>query len=128
MYQQDWLDDLSWSAILAGVLLALGLQVVLTFALLRPLNLSLGWPAVVVVEWCVAAGAFITGWRARQAAVFNGLVTALISAVISLAATVVRTPIAINIWSLLFLFGSFATMGLMGGLIAGQVRARQVAR
>src|SRR5262245_19332324 len=55
MYQRDWLDELNWAAILAGVVLALALQVVLTFALLRPLNLSLGWPAVVIVEWCVAA-------------------------------------------------------------------------
>ena len=119
---RDWMDDLHWGAIVLGAGLAVLLQVLVTLLVLRPLELYLDWSAVALVELCIVVGAFIAGWRARHAALINGLIAALITAVISLAATVVRSPAALSLPSVAFLFGTFATMGVLGGLIAGRVR------
>jgi putative membrane protein (TIGR04086 family) len=103
MYQRDWLDDLRWGAIGIGGAVALLLQ----------------------VELCIALGAFAAGWHARRAAVMNGLVVALVGAAISLIATAIRGPREISVLGILFLFGTFALMGALGGLLAGRVRARR---
>jgi putative membrane protein (TIGR04086 family) len=128
MYQRDWLDDVRWVAILLGVLTAVLLQIGATLLILRPLELALGWTAVVLVELSIATGAFISGWRAQHAPMVNGLIAALASAVLSLLATALRAPTDLNVFSILFLFGTFAVMGVIGGLAAGQIRARQAAR
>jgi putative membrane protein (TIGR04086 family) len=125
MYQRDWLDDLSWGAIGIGGAVALVLQVALTLLVLQPLGISLTWSAAVLVELCIALGAFVAGWRARHAAVINGLAAALLGAAISLLATVARAPREISVLGILFLFGTFALMGALGGLVAGRMRARQ---
>lgn len=127
MYQQDWLDELRWGAILIGTLLALSLQVIVTFTIFRPFGFSLGWSAVVIVELCIACGAFVAGWRARQAAFVNGLITAVASAVISMLATAMSTPGALNLPSIAFLFGTFAVMGALGGFAGGYVQSRREA-
>ncbi|NJO85284.1 MAG: hypothetical protein HC828_22755, partial [Blastochloris sp.] len=72
MYQRDWLDDVRWVAILLGVLSTLLLQISITLLILRPLDLALGWTAVILVELCIAVGAFISGWRAQHAPLVNG--------------------------------------------------------
>ena len=128
MYQHDWLDDLQWGAIALGTALAVALQVIVTFLVLRPFDLTLEWSAVVLVELCIAIGAFMAGWRARRGALVNGLITALVSAIISLAATLLRTPGALSLASVVFLFGTFATMGVLGGLAAGRVQVWRQAR
>ncbi|NJM05289.1 TIGR04086 family membrane protein [Candidatus Gracilibacteria bacterium] len=122
MHQHDWLDDIRWLAVVQGVLLALTVQVLATMLVLAPLGIGLDWTAVVVVELSVAAGAFACAWLARQAALINGLVVACGSALVSLSATALTQPDELTISSVLFLFGSFALMGLAGGLIAGQLR------
>ena len=128
MYQQDWLDDLQWAAIAIGTALAVALQVIVTFLVLRPFELTSDWSAVALVELCIAIGAFVAGWRARRGALVNGLITALVSAIISLAATLLRTPGALSLASVVFLFGTFATMGVIGGLLAWRVQVWRRAR
>jgi putative membrane protein (TIGR04086 family) len=128
VYQRDWLDELRWGAVLSGVLVAVVAQVVITALVLRPIEPALGWLAVGLVELCIATGAFVAGWRARHAAIANGLIAALLDAAVSLAATAARTPSAVNLLSVVFLFVTFATMGAVGGLLAGQLQARRMAR
>jgi putative membrane protein (TIGR04086 family) len=127
VYQRDWLDELRWGAVLSGVLVAVAAQVVVTALVLRPIEPSLGWLAVALVELCIATGAFVTGWRAQHAAIVNALIAALLSAAVSLAVTAARTPSAVNLLSVLFLFVTFAAMGAVGGLLAGRLRARRMA-
>lgn len=125
MYQRDWLDDLRWGAIGMGGALALLLQVALTLIVLQPLGIAPTWTAAALVELCIALGAFAAGWRARHAAVINGLAAALAGAAISLIATALRAPREISVLGILFLFGTFALMGTLGGLLAGRLRARR---
>ncbi|NOK62383.1 MAG: TIGR04086 family membrane protein [Chloroflexi bacterium AL-W] len=121
MYQQDWLDVIQWKAVLIGVLIAVSLQVLLTLVVMVPLGLTLSWAAVALVELCIVVGAFVTGWRAQEGLFLNSLATALVCAIISLAATVARTPADLNLFGVLFLFGTFAIMGALGGLIAARL-------
>jgi hypothetical protein len=124
MYQRDWIDNVRWGAIGSGMILGLALQVLLTVAVLRPLHLMAGWGGVIVVELCVAAGAFLAAWLARRSPLTNGLAAALGGAAISLVATAVRAPQSLNVLSVLFLFGTFAVMGLLGGGAALLAHAR----
>lgn len=128
MYQQDWLDELRWGAVVVGAMLALALQVLATFLVLRPFGLLEGWFAVAIVEVCIAAGAFVAGWRAERAALINGLIAALVGAAVSLAATALRTPQQLSLINILFLFGTFAAMGVLGGFAANLARSRVVSR
>jgi putative membrane protein (TIGR04086 family) len=124
MYQQDWLEALDWKAILIGVLTAVSLQIFVTFLIMIPLDLALDWAAVALVELCIAIGAVVAGWRARDGALINGVATALACAIISLVATTTRTPADLNLFSILFLFGTFAAMGALGGFIATRLPTR----
>ncbi|MEM8529774.1 MAG: TIGR04086 family membrane protein [Chloroflexota bacterium] len=124
MYQQDWLDVIRWKAVLTGVLLAVSLQVLFTLAIMVPLGLTLSWTAVALVELCIVVGAFIAGWRAQEGIFVNSMAAALVCAVVSLAATAVRTPADLNLFGILFLFGTFAIMGALGGLIAARLPGR----
>lgn len=127
MYHSDWLDDLRWGAIGVGVAAAFIAQVLLTLVVLRPFNLSATWAAIVLVELCVAFGAFVAGWRTERAAFVNGAVTGLLSAGVSLVATAVRSPAQITVWSILFLFASFAVFGVLGGFLGERARSRREA-
>ncbi len=114
LYQhEDWLDTLDGSATLLGVSVALLLQVAITLLFLRPLNVVAGLPIVVLVELCVAVGARVTGWWAHRAPVVNGLVTGLVSAALTLAATVIVTRDAVSLACGVSLLGRFAGMGLL---------------
>ena len=115
MYQGDWLDELRWGAIASGLLLALALQLLMTFLLLRPLDLLSSWTAVALVEGCIGAGAFVAGWRAGRAAVINGIGVALGGATVSLAATTLHGSQSLTMLSVLFLYGTFVVMGALGG-------------
>lgn len=124
MYQQDWLDALRWRALLIGVLLAVSLQVVATFVVIIPFDLSLGWASVALVELCIAIGAFVAAWRAREHTLLNGVATALCCAVVSLIATVANSPASLDALSILFLFGTFAVMGALGSFVANRLLGR----
>ena len=124
MYQQDWLDVIQWKAVLIGVLIAVSLQVLLTLAVMVPLNLTFSWAAVVLVELSIVVGAFIAGWRAQQGIFVNSIATALICAAVSLISSVARTPADLNLFGLIFLFGTFAIMGALGGFIASRMPSR----
>ena len=128
MRYEDWFEELSWRAIFLGVAAALAIQVAATLLVLRPLGLALSWPALALVEVCVGMGAFVAGWRGRHAAVANGLAAALICAIVSLLATVIRAPVGVDILNLLFLFATFGAMGLLGGVLAGRIRTRRESR
>ncbi|MGQ9893293.1 MAG: TIGR04086 family membrane protein [Roseiflexus sp.] len=128
MSRSDWLDDMHWGAVALGVAIALAMQVAITLLLLNPLAITLSWTAVVLVELCIAAGAFVSGWRARRAALLNGLMAGLISAVISLLATVIQTPAQVDMLNVLFLFVTFGVMGLLGGVLGGYIRTRRAAQ
>lgn len=124
MYNRDWMDELSWIPVLIGVFIAMCLQVSATFLVIIPFNIPLDWVSVILVELCIAIGAFITSWRAKEARLINGIATALICAVISLIVTAARTPADLNIWTIVFLFGTFGVMGAIGGLIASRLPTR----
>jgi putative membrane protein (TIGR04086 family) len=128
MYQRDWLDELRWIPILLGVVLAIATQIVLTWIVLRPFNIGLTWAAVVLVEVCIFAGAFVTGWRADRSGLINGLAVGLISAALSLLATVLQSPTALTAINIVFLFVTFGIMGALGGFAAQFVRERRLAR
>ncbi|HEU4323508.1 MAG TPA: TIGR04086 family membrane protein [Roseiflexaceae bacterium] len=127
MVHRDWLDELRWDALLGGIAGTVVLQIALTLLVLRPLGLTMSWAGVALVELCVAAGAFWAGWRAPQAALAGGLSTALAGAALSLLATALRTPAQITPLSMLFLFGTFALMGALGGWLGGTLGARRSA-
>jgi hypothetical protein len=118
MYQQDWYDSIRWNAVLLGVALAITLQILVTFLIIIPLNLSFDWSAVALVEGCIAAGAFICAWQARGAALINSVTSAMLCATISLIMTTVRAPADLNLWSIIFLFGTFGIVGALSGLLA----------
>lgn len=128
MSRSDWLDDMHWGAVALGVAIALAMQVAITLLVLNPLAITLSWTAVVLVELCIAVGAFVSGWRARRAALLNGLMAGLISAVISLLATVIQTPAQVDMLNVLFLFVTFGVMGLLGGVLGGYIRTRRAAQ
>ncbi len=127
MNQQDWLDELRWGAIALGTVCALALQVIVTFAVLRPFALPLGWGAVALVELCIVIGAFVAGRRAPEAPLVNGLTMSLVCAVVSLVASVMRAPGTLTLGSIAFLFGTFAVAGVLGGCAGGAVRGRRQA-
>jgi len=128
VYQRDWLDELSWRAIVPGVAGAILAQIVLTLVVFRPLNLELDWSAVLMVELSIGAGAFLSGWLAWRSPIINGLITALLSAAIALMLTAASTPTAISLLNVMFLFGTFSAMGVLGGLLASRLRTRRMAR
>ncbi|MGQ9528912.1 TIGR04086 family membrane protein [Chloroflexus sp.] len=128
MSRSDRLDDMHWGVVALGVAIALAMQVAITLLVLNPLAITLSWTAVVLVELCIAAGAFVSGWRARRAALLNGLMAGLISAVISLLATVIQTPAQVDMLNVLFLFVTFGVMGLLGGVLGGYSRTRRAAQ
>jgi putative membrane protein (TIGR04086 family) len=122
MNQRDWLDELRWGAISLGTLCALALQVIVTFAILRPFALPLGWGAVALVELCIVIGAFVTGRRAPEAPLVNGVIMSLVCATVSLVASVIRAPGTLTLGGTAFLFGTFAVAGVLGGLAGGAMR------
>lgn len=127
MFQQGWLDQVRWKAVAFGVILAVSLQVMVTLLVVIPLGLSFDWTLVALIELCVAAGALVAAWRAADAAVLNGIVTGVVCAAISLITSAARGPDALNVWSILFLFGTFAVMGIISGLAAAHLPTRQAA-
>jgi hypothetical protein len=128
MYERDWMDDLRVGAIGVGVVVAIAAQVAGALLVLRPLALGSGLVAVGLVALCVLGGAFCTAWKAQRSPLANGLICALLCASVSLVATAAQTPAALNLANTAFLFGCFAALGLLGGVLAERMRRWREAR
>jgi putative membrane protein (TIGR04086 family) len=122
MYERDWMDELHFGAISIGVAVATVAQIVVALLVLRPLELRSGLVAVGLVALCILGGAFSAAWKARRGLLANGLVCALLCAGISLIATAAHMPTALSVANVLFLFGCFAALGLLGGFLASRIQ------
>jgi putative membrane protein (TIGR04086 family) len=129
--RSDWIDLVDWKFVLTGIAIGVVAPALMTL-LFVAFNLTvLSLPMLLLTELSVLIGGLVASWRSeeRRGRLLNGLIVALICAMISFISGVLAdADTGANLPGIIFLFTSYGVAGILGGLLTELIQNVQASR